>query len=94
MPICPHCFGHPEYRTISTAPGFPVEKCHTCKGEGTVTEEHADRILDGQTARAMRMSRDESLREMAKRVNRTPAQLSDMEIGRAPVQWSIYEGGK
>lgn len=91
MTTCPHCKGDPDYRTISTAPGFPVQKCGTCGGTGAVTDDHWNRIVDGEVARSMRTVHDESLREMAKRVGSTPAKLSDMEIGRIAVDWPLYE---
>ena len=67
--------GEQPHEWVETMP------CDVCKGSGEVTAEHARRIALGRIARSERLSRDESLREAAKRLGISPAELSRIERG-------------
>lgn len=85
MITCPQCHGDREYRTISTADLTPAQ-CDECDGFGQITDARAAAIATGKALIAIRHSRDESLREMAKRTGINVVRLSDMERGRIPAE--------
>lgn len=86
MNACPHCRGEKGgVAHINTGPDRPHEwgwlPCSTCAGTGEVSDEHLARIERGNRVRAERLARDESLREAAKRMGITAAELSAIERG-------------
>lgn len=69
---------------------FEWVACSICSGDGVVSDERAALIAEGKKLREARLARDESLLEMATRLNMSPAELSGIEVGRAhPL---AYEG--
>jgi ribosome-binding protein aMBF1 (putative translation factor) len=86
---CPECKGKGCYhsqRFVNSTSGCRYEEgereCGTCKGTGSITDDHAERIKQGEARRRDRISRDMSLREEAKRLGIKPSELSDIERGR------------
>lgn len=89
MKTCLTCKGDKEYRTIDTL--FRVQKCPDCNGAGEIDDARYYRIQQGAELRRARMERDESMREMAKRIGVNPATLSDMEAGRTEPDFTLYK---
>lgn len=59
-----------------------IVACHTCKGIGEITEEHAERMKVGAQLRRDRLNRRLTLNDEAKRLGITPTALSAVEFGR------------
>lgn len=84
---CPHCDGKGEtfvfintgYDYRGHTSGF--RPCPTCKGEQVISESQAKAIADGRAMRDARVSRRETLRDAAKRMGVSPAELSKRERG-------------
>ena len=90
MPTCPHCNGEGGGEAfinrgldIST---HTVEwvRCLTCQGDGVVSDERAKLIAEGKAWRDARVARMEPLLEASRRLGMGPAELSTLELGRAP----------
>lgn len=58
-------------------------KCDGCAGSGYWTAQQAVLARDGEKMRQERLAHDESLREAAKRMGISPAELSAIEQGRS-----------
>jgi ribosomal protein S27AE len=56
--------------------------CPTCDGVGTISAEHAQRIVDGKRLRAERVERGETLLDAATRMGLKASELSAIESGR------------
>jgi DnaJ-class molecular chaperone len=89
MTSCPECKGKGKYfsrRLLNTTEGCRyqegIESCDTCRGEGSISEEHAARIEEGERRRKDRISRRVSLIEEAKVLGISASVLSDIEHGR------------
>ena len=75
-------FGFLKYRDNGcTAGQLP---CSQCRGSGELSDEQRSRIEDGRRRRDDRVARGLNLRDEARRLGITPAELSDIEWGRAP----------
>lgn len=87
--VCPNCHG--EKQTFVFADGHRpdgtrfadnrMRDCMTCKGAGTISECHAERIQNGKTIRDERVAKRLSLAEAAKQLGCSPAELSAVERG-------------
>lgn len=84
---CPHCNG--KRRLYAFWDGVRPEDsgsgyvdCSTCKGNGSISQAHMDRITEGERRRNDRVSRGVSLNEEARKFGITPAQLSALERGK------------
>ena len=81
---CPRCNGKRSgYAFISRAgncQGREID-CSFCGGRGEVTEREADLYREGERRRDERVLAGRSLREEAKRLGITPAELSAIERG-------------
>lgn len=85
MSTCPHCDGERRVFAFWDGPnvsGSGYVDCSTCKGAGTVTPEHMQRIVDGRKRRDDRVARRVSLAEEARRLGIKPVELSAIERGR------------
>lgn len=90
MPACPACKGekevfvfadgHHEDGTAFSRNGLMA--CFTCKGVGSISDEHAARIVAGKKLRDERVARREGLMEASTRLGMSPAELSAIETGR------------
>lgn len=84
---CPDCAGKgnvgPVHLNKGEAPHQWLEaaQCEFCKGTGRITRDLKDARDLGQKFRVMRMARDESLRDAAKRFGLNAYQLSSLERG-------------
>lgn len=86
-PVCEGQKGGPGH--VNYGGARPCEfkwiDCFRCKGTGAIPDEQAAWIEEGKKRRADRVSRDVSLREEAKRLGISSAELSAIEHGmRAP----------
>jgi len=89
---CPTCDGEKIVFVFADghrADGSPIHdngprKCSTCAGTGEITDEHAERITEGQRMRLERIGNGLTLREAAHLAGTTPAKLSALEQGRIP----------
>ena len=61
-----------------------VFDCPTCKGNGTITNDHLLRIKRGEKMRRERIDRGETLRQAAERMGIDYVELSHIEGGRTP----------
>ena len=87
---CPHCKGDGGYDChinrgldISTHT-FEWRQCITCEGDGVIGEERAKLIAEGKAMRDARVARMETLLEASRKLDIGPAELSAIELGRAP----------
>lgn len=64
-------------------------RCSDCRGTGEVSDEYPRRLQAGEQFRTRRQWLDLSLREAARRVGATPAEVSAVEHGRGdmPAHW-------
>lgn len=85
MKPCPFCAGAGKIRGFG-CPGFRhVEiDCVECFGSGEVPASREEAITEGERRRQDRIAREVSLRDEAKRLGISPAELSDIEAGRRP----------
>lgn len=89
MMICPDCNGrkqtmaHLNYANRSGE--FKMIACHTCKGEGEITEEHARRIEQGERLREKRVAAGISIGELGRSLGIPPQELNRYEHGRAEI---------
>lgn len=84
MIACPHCKGKKVFLSFITIKGkcSPQEiDCFTCKGAGSITEDHSDRIVKGEMVRLDRINRKLSLRQEAQRLGIKPIGLARLERG-------------
>lgn len=88
--ICPDCkgekrvFAHLNYG--GERPGeFKHIDCFRCKGAGEVPDEQAQWIEEGKKRRAERVARDITLRDEARRLGISAADLSAIERGMRPM---------
>lgn len=84
MIICSHCKGRKSYPSfVTTRKGCSLQEidCFTCKGVGSITEDHYDRIIKGETIRLDRIERKLSLRQEALRLGIKPIELARLERG-------------
>lgn len=86
---CPNCDGEGGGQAFVNR-GEDITKhsvewitCRTCNGDGKVTDERAECIAAGKRMRDARVARQESLLAASKRMGIGPAELSDIEHGRA-----------
>lgn len=82
---CPRCEGRKGGQALVNRGGdctLEWVDCHTCGGDGEVSEEQARAIEAGEAMRHDRVERRVSLREEATRLGITPRELSDIEFGR------------
>lgn len=94
METCPACKGakevfvfadgHHEDGTAFSRNGLMA--CLTCKGAGSLTDEHVARIAAGKKLRDERVAQRRSLLEVATERGISPAELSAIEMGRQPAQ--------
>jgi len=90
--ICPGCKGNKQ--ACHQIAGTPVAgifcwyRCNRCAGTGVVTPELDAAWLQGQEARDHRIRRKESIRDAARRLGITVAELCDFENGRADL-WRL-----
>lgn len=63
---------------------WEMMRCSSCGGSGYWSAQQAVAVREGEAMRKERLERDESLREAARRLGMSPAQLSAMEQGRFP----------
>lgn len=87
MVICPRCEGKGSGFSIMCGPkGCRTgdRKCSTCSGDGSITEDHANRIKVGETMRQDRIKRNATIREDATRLGCDFGEWSRIEFGRAP----------
>lgn len=89
---CPHCGGDGGNNAfinrgidISTH-SFEWVRCFTCDGSGKINAERADFIARGKVLRDARVLRQESLLEASRMMGINPAELSAIELGRAPAE--------
>lgn len=79
---CPRCDG--AGKTFGMAcPGFvPVEmECLVCHGAGAVSQETVEQVAEGRAIAKRRISKDLSLRELAKKLGVRPTRMSEIERG-------------
>lgn len=85
---CPDCNGHREGMVHLNRGDQPHEwrmmPCRTCQGSGSIDEDHANRIGEGERLKAERLARGMGLRQEAARLGISPVELSDRENGRTP----------
>lgn len=84
---CPRCNGKKESWAILCGNGQSRQgnvSCSACKGEGAITADHMERIIEGEAMRQNRLSRGLSGREEAKRLGLDPITLNHLEHGRLP----------
>lgn len=87
MITCPRCNGKRETHGImcgSSGCHTGAMKCFTCKGEGQITETHAERITIGRRMRQGRVARRVTVREEAARLGADFAEWSQIEQGDEP----------
>lgn len=89
MQTCPECKGEGKYysrRFVNRVGGCTYNEgeqiCSTCVGYGSITDEHAERIKQGEARRRDRISRHVSQREEAAQLGIEPSELNDIERGR------------
>ena len=90
--VCPRCDGKKEMtafvdgrRTDGSHWGdLRTLKCFTCKGGGTVTDKHMERIKAGEMMRENRVQKGLGLREAAKQLGIIATELSSRERGDLP----------
>lgn len=84
--ICPGCKGNKlaciSVGNIPDAKAFGWYKCSRCAGTGEVTPELDAAWLQGQDSRDHRIRRKETIRDAARRLGMTIAELCDFENGR------------
>lgn len=84
MITCRHCKGRKTYQSFVRVKGkcsFQEIDCFTCKGAGSITEEHSNRIIRGETIRLDRINRKLSLRQEALRLGMKSIELARLERG-------------
>ena len=83
--VCPICEGRKRalaHINRGSAPhSWEKMDCRACAGTGMISAETATAIANGRSMRERRIARDESLREAAKRLGVSPAELSRIEHG-------------
>lgn len=90
--ICPICQGAKKitgFATTMDANGYRrcnagFYNCFRCRGAGEITEEHAERIKQGEALRQDRLARGNSLFDEARERSMSPAELSELEHGGKP----------
>ena len=86
--VCPACQGRGESHGIMCGPAgcrTGALRCHTCKGTGEITEDHAARIKLAKRMRRERVdSRRVTLREEASRLGCDLGEWSRIEDGGEP----------
>lgn len=88
--VCPSCHGVPPHCAVAFFNtgedwtkhyhGKVTIVCKTCNGSGAVTQDAAARYHEGQTHRALRIGRGETLFAAAKRLGVSTPQLSAYEL--------------
>ena len=87
---CPRCSGdgggmaHINRGLDISTHSFEWVECRTCEGLGAIDRERAAMIEEGQKWRNARVARGETLLEMSRRFGMSPADISAIEVGRAP----------
>lgn len=87
---CPSCDGSGELMALVDGPKFSGPRqvmCSCCRGVGTISSEHADRIRKGKGMRDTRVSQRRSLREAARERGISAAELSRIERGDGPAEY-------
>lgn len=88
MTTCPRCEGRGWIGPVHINRGDKAHEwrermdCHLCKATGSINEDTRQAIDLGRRLRECRLARDESLREAAKRLGLSAAELSTLETGR------------
>jgi hypothetical protein len=87
---CPHCNGEGGGEAFINR-GLDIDthtlewvKCGTCKGDGIVSVVRERCIAKGKAMRDARVARQETLLEASRRLGMGPAELNEIELGRAP----------
>lgn len=87
---CPNCAGEGGGQAFVNR-GEDISKhsvewitCRTCNGDGKITDERAECIAAGKRMRDVRVAKQETLLVASRRMGISPAELSDVEHGRAP----------
>lgn len=92
MHECPACGGQGSLQAFLNR-GPDIRKhsletitCETCKGEGRISDSRMAAIRHGASLRAERIARGLTLLEAAEEAGISPAELSAIESGRAPIE--------
>lgn len=89
--VCPNCDGEKQ-QTVFADGHHPdgtrwgdirTVACNVCRGVGTITSEHQQRIDHGKRLRAERVAKGLTLREAARLEGVTASEISAREFGRA-----------
>jgi hypothetical protein len=85
--MCQRCNGNGVVGPVHINRGdnphtWEMIRCSSCGGSGYWSNHQAAAARDGEALRQERLARDESLREAAKRMGISPAELSAIEQGR------------
>lgn len=87
---CPGCDGSGKLMAFVDGPKFSGLRqviCSCCRGDGTISTEHADRIRKGKEMRDTRVAQRRSLREAARARGISPTELSRIERGDGPAEY-------
>lgn len=87
MKTCPFCKGEKgSIRLVNT--GLDSSKHHSnwfycteCNGTGSITDKHAQHVIDCRLRRLDRIKRGERMYDVSKRTGISTSMLSDMETG-------------